>query len=145
MSDNQIRTVVVRGSASGFSQDVELGPHRLRADEPISLGGTDLGPNPYDLLAAALGTCKSMTVGAYARRKGWPVTGVTVRLQHSKIHAVDCEECETKEGKIDQIEVVLELAGSLTEEQRTRLLEIADRCPVHKTLTSEIRIRTRLE
>jgi len=138
------REVVVRGSAAGFAQEIVVGAHRLAADEPTSVGGTDTGPNPYDLLLASLGSCTSMTVALYARRKGWPLEGVTVRLRHSRIHAADCADCETREGMIDRIERDIELAGALTDEQRARLLEIADRCPVHRTLVSEIDIRTRL-
>ncbi len=137
-------TVVVSGSAAGFAHEIQAGRHRLAGDEPVSAGGTDTGPNPYDLLLAALGTCTSMTVGMYARRKQWPLESVTVRLRHSKIHAADCESCETKQGKLDRIERDLELLGPLSDEQRARLLEIANRCPVHRTLTSEIEIRTRL-
>ena len=136
------REVIVRGEASGFAQTIVVGPHRLAADEPTSVGGTDAGPNPYDFLLAALGSCTSMTVAFYARRKQWPLEAVTVRLRHAKIHAVDCAECETREGMIDRIEVNLELVGSLTEQQRARLFEIAERCPIHRTLTSEIDIRT---
>ena len=136
--------VVVRGAATGFAQEILAGKHRLAADEPVSAGGADTGPTPYDLLLAALGSCTSMTVGVYARRKGWPLQSVTVRLAHSRIHAEDCANCETKEGKLDRIDVAIELAGALSEEQRLRLLEIAERCPVHQTLQSEIEIRTRI-
>jgi putative redox protein len=138
------RIVTVRGNAAGFAQEVSVGPHRLSGDEPASAGGTDTGPTPYDLLLAALGSCTSMTVALYARRKRWPLEAVTVTLRHSKIHAADCESCETKEGKLDHIERDVELVGSLSQEQRARLLEIADMCPVHRTLTSEIDIQTRL-
>ena len=125
------RTVTVQGSAAGFFQQISVGLHRLTADEPTSVGGTDLGPNPYDLLLAALGSCTSMTVAMYARRKRWPLDAVTVRLRHSRIHD-------------DHIDCDVELAGVLSEEQQVRLLEIAEKCPVHRTLTSEIHIQTRL-
>ena len=141
-NDNEPADVVVRGSAAGFRQEIFAGLHCLSADEPLAAGGTDTGPSPYDLLLAALGSCTSMTVAMYARRKGWPLERVTVRLRHSKIYASDCAECETKEGKIDRIERDIEFAGPLTEAQRMRLLEIAGMCPVHRTLTSEINIRT---
>ncbi len=135
--------VVVRGSAAGFAQEVFAGRHRFTADEPVADGGTDIGPGPYDLLLASLGACTSMTVAMYARRKGWPLAGVTVRLRHSRIYAVDCAECETREGMLDRIERDIQFEGTLTGEQRSRLLEIADKCPVHRTLVSEINIRTR--
>lgn len=135
---------VVHGSAKGFAQEITVGQHLLRADEPKALGGTDTGPNPYDLLISALGACTSMTLSLYARRKQWPLEAVTVRLRHSKVHAADCADCETEEGMLDRIERDVELHGDLTEEQRKRLLDIANQCPVHKTLTSEIDIRTRL-
>lgn len=138
------RSVVVTGHASGLAQTVSVGPHALTGDEPVFAGGTDTGPNPYDLLLAALGTCTSMTIALYARRKAWPLEAVTVRLRHSKIHAADCAECETREGRIDRIDREVELHGALDETQRVRLLEIANKCPVHRTLTSEIDIRTRL-
>ena len=136
-------SVIVHGSADGFAQDITVGSHQLRGDEPVNVGGTDTGPGPYDFLLAALGTCTSMTVAMYARRKGWPLEAVTVRLRHSKIHAVDCEECETREGLLDRIERDIHFSGALSEEQLLKLQEIADKCPVHRTLTSEINIRTR--
>jgi putative redox protein len=138
------RTVTVSGSAAGFAQEITVGHHFLLGDEPTSAGGTDKGPTPYDLLLAALGSCTSMTVALYARRKQWPLESVTVRLRHAKIHAADCDSCETKEGFLDRIERDLELHGRLTDEQRARLLDIANKCPVHRTLTSEIDIRTRV-
>jgi len=137
-------TVTVHGSAAGFAQQIAAGRHRLTGDEPISVGGTDTGPTPYDLLLAALGSCTSMTLAIYARRKGWPLEAVTVRLRHSRIHAVDCENCETTEGLLDHIDCEVELTGPLSGEQRARLLEMANKCPVHRTLTSEIHIQTRL-
>jgi putative redox protein len=142
-ASNNPPPVIVRGGGAGFAQEIEIGPHRLKGDEPVAFGGTDIGPSPYDFLLAALGTCTSMTISLYARRKGWPLENVTVSLQHSKIHAIDCAECETKVGKIDRIEREIQLTGALTNEQRAKLMEIADKCPVHQTLTSEINIRTR--
>ena len=143
-TDEGPRTVTVHGSAAGFAQQISVGTHRLAADEPTSVGGTDLGPNPYDLLLAALGSCTSMTVAMYARRKQWPLEAVTVQLRHSRIHAADCEACETKEGLLDHIQRDVQLTGSLSEEQRARLLDIANKCPVHRTLASEIHVQTRL-
>jgi putative redox protein len=136
--------VVVRGSAAGFAQEIHAGRHRILADEPASAGGTDTGASPYDLLLAALGACTSMTVAMYARRKAWALEEVTVHLRHSKIHAADCADCETREGMLDRIERDIHFSGPLTEEQRSKLLEIANKCPVHQTLTSEIDIETRV-
>jgi len=133
--------VVVRGDATGFLQEVVSGNHHLRADEPISVGGTDAAPGPYDYLLIALGVCTSMTVGLYARRKQFPLENITVSLRHARIHAQDCEDCETKEGMLDRIDTHLELTGPLTAEQRIKLIEIAGKCPVHRTLKSEIDIR----
>jgi putative redox protein len=138
------REVVVRGDAKGFAQEITVGGHHLVSDEPTSVGGTDTGPGPYDLLLMALGSCKSMTVALYARRKQWPLQSVQVKLRHARVHAADCEECETKEGLLDQIDCELEFQGPLDSSQRERLLEIANKCPVHRTLTSEIAIRARM-
>ncbi len=137
------REVLVYGNAAGFTQGIVVGPHQLTADEPKDVGGDDEGPTPYDLLLASLGSCTSITVTMYAQRKSWPLQDVTVRIRHSRIHAEDCAECETKEGKIDRIELDIEFAGPLSSEQRSKLLEIAKKCPVHRTLTSETNIRTR--
>jgi putative redox protein len=115
------------------------------ADEPLSLGGSDTGPNPYDYLAASLGACTSMTLRMYADRKGWPLDAATVRLRHRKVHAEDCEECETRTGTVDLIEREIEIEGDLEQLQRQRLVEIADRCPVHRTLHSKIEVITRLK
>ena len=127
-----------------FTQTITAGKHRLRADEPASAGGTDTGPSPYELLLAGLGACTAMTVRMYADLKQLPLDKVTVRLRHEKVHAQDCAECETREGKIDRIDREIELAGGLDEAQRARLLEIANKCPVHRTLRSEVWIPTRL-
>jgi uncharacterized OsmC-like protein len=143
MEKVDVSSVVVRGSAAGFAQEIQAGRHRIVADEPASVGGTDTGPSPYDLLLAALGACTSMTVGMYARRKAWPLEEVAVHLRHSRIHATDCAECETNEGMLDRIERDIHFTGPLTDEQRSKLLEIANKCPVHRTLTSEIDIETR--
>jgi putative redox protein len=129
--------VVVYGDGEGLHQEVFVGSYRLAADEPEESGGTARGPDPYDLLLSSLGTCTSITLTMYAQREGLPLRGITTRVQHSKVYAEDCAECETEEGKIDRIELNIELEGPLSEEQRAQLLEIAQRCPVHQTLTSE--------
>jgi uncharacterized OsmC-like protein/alpha-beta hydrolase superfamily lysophospholipase len=137
------RTVVVRETGQGrFQQEVTVGPHRFLADEPVDVGGLDSGPGPYDLVLAGLGACTAMTLRLYAGRKALPLEAVTVELSHAKIHAADCESCETKEGMIDRIERAIAMTGRLDADQRRRLMEIADKCPVHRTLTSEIDIRT---
>lgn len=138
-------TVLVGETGSGkFQQSVEMGKHRLIADEPADVGGLDSGPSPYDLLLASLGACTAMTLRMYADRKGLPLDRVSVRLCHSKIHASDCQTCETAQGSVDRIDRIVTVEGNLDDAQRTRLLEIADKCPVHRTLTSEIDIRTAL-
>lgn len=133
--------VIVRGNAREFLQEVVSGKHRLRADEPATYGGTDATPGPYDYLLIALGVCTSMTIGLYARRKQISLENIVVSLGHSRIHAKDCEECETKEGMLDRIDMQIELTGSLTAEQHSRLMAVAAKCPVHRTLKSEIDIR----
>jgi uncharacterized OsmC-like protein/fermentation-respiration switch protein FrsA (DUF1100 family) len=138
------RMVVVRETRnSKFQQSVSIGPHRLLADEPLAAGGDDTGPGPYDFVLAGLGACTSMTMRLYADRKSLPLERTTVTLQHSRIYAEDCAECETKAGMLDQIDLAIAMEGNLDPEQRKRLMEIADKCPVHRTLTSEIRIVTR--
>ncbi|MCC6888542.1 MAG: OsmC family protein [Hyphomicrobiales bacterium] len=137
------RSVTVAETGAGrFQQTVVIGPHRLLADEPLAAGGLDSGPSPYDLLLAGLGACTAMTLRLYAEHKKLPLERVSVTLSHAKIHAADCAECETREGKIDRIERTVTLTGALGDGERARLLEIADKCPVHRTLTSEISIRT---
>jgi len=135
--------VIVRGNATGFLQEVVTGAHHLQADEPVNVGGGDAAPGPYDYLLTALGVCTSMTIGLYARRKKLPVENITVSLRHSRIHAKDCEECETKAGLLDRIDVAIQLTGPLTPEEHVKLMEIAGKCPVHRTLKSEIDIKLR--
>jgi putative redox protein len=138
------RNVVVRETRGGkFQQTVTSGPHQMLADEPIAVGGQDSGPGPYDLVLAGLGACTSMTMRMYADRKSLPVERITVTLKHGKIHAKDCAECENREGMLDQIDRVISIEGALDTDQRKRLMEIADKCPVHRTLTSEVRIVTK--
>jgi putative redox protein len=142
-ADGDDDVVTVRETRQGrLQQEITAGAHRFLADEPLAAGGGDSGPNPYDLLLAALGACTAMTLRLYAERKALPLDRVTVRLRHGRIHAADCETCETREGMIDRIERAIALEGALDAAQRARLLEIADKCPVHRTLTSEVDIRT---
>jgi uncharacterized OsmC-like protein/pimeloyl-ACP methyl ester carboxylesterase len=138
------RNVVVRETRnSKFQNAVIVGPHHLLADEPTAVGGEDTGPGPYDYVLAGLGACTSMTMRMYAERKSLPLERVTVTLSHNKIHAEDCAECETKVGMLDQFDRVIAMEGPLDAEQRKKLMEIADKCPVHRTLTSEIHIVTK--
>jgi len=134
--------VVVKGGAVAYETEILAGRHRLLADEPVAAGGRDSGPNPYSFLMAALGACKVITMRMYADRKGWPLRGSQVEVAHSRIHAKDCEDCESSRGRVDRIEVVVDLEGDLSQEQSQRLVEISERCPVHRTLTNEVSIRT---
>ena len=138
------RTVMVNSGNGRYAQNISVGSHLLQADEPRDSGGNDVGPNPYELLLSALGACTGMTLCMYAERKQWPLRGVQVRLAHSNIHAEDCVVCDTKQGALDKIEAEISLIGDLSEDQRQRLMEIADRCPIHRTLISEMQIRTTL-
>jgi putative redox protein len=144
MAHHSEATVNVSGSATGFVQQIVAGSHRLIADEPLAAGGTDRGPGPYELLLAALGACTSMTISMYARRKAWPLENVSVELRHEQTYLADCEDCEKGESLLSRLHRVIELTGPLSAEQRSRLLEIANKCPVHRTLTSKIEIETRL-
>lgn len=145
MATNLNNFVEVEETLDGlYMQNMRSGSHVLVADEPESVGGNDAGPGPYEYLLMSLGACTSMTLRMYAERKQLPLERVRVRLSHSRIHAEDCSDCETREGKVDEITRDISLAGELTGEQRQRLLEIADKCPVHRTLTSEIKVRSRL-
>lgn len=138
------REVVVTSTAAAFEQRIDAGPHRFRSDEPASAGGADTGPGPYDLLLGALGSCTAMTIGLYARRKRWPLERVSVRLTHAREHAQDCADCEEKPARIERIERRIALSGALDAAQRAQLLAIAEKCPVHRTLTGKLEIRTTL-
>lgn len=143
-ADDQPRRVVVQETHDGkLQQQITVGPHRMLADEPASVGGEDTGPNPYEFLLSGLGACTSMTMRMYADRKALPLERITVTLSNRKIHAKDCEDCETKVGMLDEIERIIDIEGDLDAEQRQKLMEIADKCPVHRTLTSKVRIVTR--
>ncbi|HLZ31125.1 MAG TPA: OsmC family protein [Chloroflexota bacterium] len=131
-------------SLSGLAQSIEVRAHRLVVDEPLEAGGADAGPNPYELLLSALGACTAITVRLYAQRRGWPLEGVEVALHHERIHAEDCANCETQEGFIDNITKDLRFLGPLGADQRLRLAEIAERCPVQRTLTHEVHIEQRV-
>jgi putative redox protein len=138
-------TVVVASTGAGQFEQIMLdGRHTLHADEPISVGGGDTGPGPYELLLMALGSCTSMTVHMYAARKKWALEQVIVTLRHQRVHVQDCSDCEDRQSMLDRIDKTIELIGALDEAQRTRLVEIAGHCPVHRTLTSKVDIRTEL-
>ena len=136
---------VIVHSVGNLRQEIDGGSHTFYADEPVDAGGDNAGPDPYELLLAALGACTSMTLLLYARRKRWPLEDVEVRLSHRRDYARDCEDCDAKPVQIDQIERRITLKGDLDQAQRVRLLEIAEKCPVHRTLTGTIRINDRLE
>lgn len=138
------REVLVRETGNGLTSEIYTGGHHLVADEPEPAGGNDLGPDPYQYLLAALGACTVMTLRLYARRKTLPLESVVVTLRHEKVYAEDCRDCDSRERRLDRIERVIELKGGLDEAQRRRLLEIADRCPVHRTLESKVHIDSRL-
>ncbi len=142
--DEALEGQVLTRTRGAYRTDVTAGRHTLVSDEPASVGGDDAGPTPYDLLLSALGSCTGMTLRMYADRKDWPLEEVTVRLTHEKIHAEDCDHCDTDEGKVDRIDREVELEGDLSEDQRRRLLEIANKCPVHRTLHSEVDVRSQL-
>jgi putative redox protein len=130
-------------SLGNVQVEIKTGAHSLRADEPVESGGADTGPNPYDLLLASLASCKVITMQMYAGRKGWPVAGIEITMSTQKIHAKDCEDCESDpDARVDIIDTEIKLSGDLDQEQRQRLIEISEKCPVHRTLTSETKIRT---
>ena len=136
---------VIVHSLENLRQEIDAGSHTFFADEPVDAGGDNSGPNPYELLLAAVGACTSMTLLMYARRKSWPLEDVEVRLSHSRDYRRDCAECEQKDARLDVIERRITLKGPLDEAQRLRLLEIAEKCPVHRTLTGTIKVNDRLE
>ncbi len=138
------RSVVVEAGKLRYAQKISVGPHLLQGDEPVSAGGSDVGPNPYELLLAALGSCTSMTVRMYADRRQWPLEGVHIELSYARVHAEDCTACDQELKLVDGIEMELSFFGELSESQRQRLTEIANKCPVHRTLESPIPIRARL-
>jgi len=138
-----VTTVSVESAAPDFLENIRIGRHLLQADEPVSAGGRDAAPTPYDLLLAALGSCKVVTLRMYAKRKNWPLEAVHVDLSHSRVHAEDCANCSAETRLIDHIEVEIRLVGELSHEQRQSLLAIAEKCPVHRTLGSGVRIAIR--
>lgn len=142
LEDGAVRSAEIE--PSGFRQSILAGRHRLTADEPASVGGADTGPTPYDFLGTALAACTAMTIRMYARRKGLPLDHVSVDVRHDRIHAADCEDCDSKTGQVDQLHRLVRLEGALSDEQRAKLMEIADKCPVHRTLENEIKVRTTL-
>lgn len=144
LPNQEPRSVVVSGPATGFRTDVEVGGHRLVVDEPIAVGGADQGPTPYEMLLAGLGACTAMTLRIYADRRKWPLERARISLLHRKVHAQDCVDCVTQPARMDVVDRIITLDGALTEEQRAKLLEIAERCPVHQTLQTKIQVNTRV-
>ena len=134
--------VSVESASPDFLEKISSGRHTVQADEPVSAGGQDAGPTPYEFLLAALGACKAITLRMYAARKGWPLQGVQVNLSHAKVHADDCANCGSEDRLIDRIDVEIRFIGKLSDDQRRSLLAIAEKCPVHRTLSSPIQIRT---
>jgi len=143
-ADRHEGTIAASIGRSGYRVRIDAGGHTLVSDEPLEAGGTDEGPTPYDLILAALGACTAITLRMYADRKKWPLESVVVRLHHGRSHAADEQQCENRPVRLDQIERTLEISGPLTHDQRVRLAEIAERCPVHRTLDAGVRITTRL-
>jgi len=144
LPNQEPRSVVVSGPATGFRTDVEVGGHRLVVDEPIAVGGADQGPTPYEMLLAGLGACTAMTLRIYADRRKWPLERARISLLHRKVHAQDCVDCVTQPARMDVVDRIITLDGALTEEQRAKLLEIAERCPVHQTLKAKMQVNTQL-
>jgi len=136
--------VSVESTSPSFLERISAGRHSLQADEPFDAGGQDSGPSPYEFLLAALGSCQAITLRMYAARKSWPLEGVCVDLSHTKVHADDAAECASADRLVDRVEVEIRLIGELSDEQQQRLLAVAEKCPVHRTLSSPVQIRTRL-
>ena len=143
LPNQEPRSVVVSGPVKGFRTDVEVGGHHLVVDEPAAVGGADEGPTPYEMLLAGLGACTAMTLRIYADKRSWPLERAHISLRHRKVHAQDCVDCDTKPARMDVVDRIITLEGALTEEQRAKLLEIAERCPVHQTLQGKIQVNTR--
>ena len=143
LPNQEPRSVMVLGPSTGFRTEIEVGGHHLVVDEPVAVGGADAGPSPYEMLLAALGACTSMTLRLYADKRKWPLERVRVSLQHRKVHAQDCADCDHKPAKMDLVDRVVFLEGALSDEQRTKLMEIADHCPVHQTMQSKMQVNTR--
>ncbi|MEO6694201.1 MAG: OsmC family protein [Ignavibacteria bacterium] len=141
MAENKYNKLTVINSA-GYKTKIHSGAHTIIADEPLSSGGTDMGFNPYDLLLSALGSCKAITIRMFAERRKYPLEDIVIELTHGKIYAEDCQDCDSKEGRIDNINVEIKLTGDLTSDQKNSIIDISKKCPVHKTLISEIRINT---
>lgn len=144
LPDTHHQVVASLGASDGFTTRMKVGNHYQTADEPIKVGGNDFGPSPYELVSAGLAACTAMTLQMYAKRKKWPLANVEVHTSHSKIHSEDCEDCESPTAKLDTFERELKLTGDLDESQKNRLLEIADKCPVHRTLHATVRVNTKL-
>ena len=137
-------SVTVESAAPDFLENISAGRHRFQADEPVSAGGQDAAPTPYELLLASLGACKAITLRIYAQRKRWPLEAVRLSLSHARVHAEDCANCTSGASQIERIEVEIRLVGALSDEQRRTLLAVAEKCPVQRTLTSGVQIRTRV-
>lgn len=137
------RVVTVATCRTKYLQDISVGPHQLQADEPVGVGGGDAAPSPYELLLGALGSCTAITVQMFAERRHWPLAKVHVQLSHARAHAQDCVNCDAASARLDRIELAIELQGTLTEEQRRKLLDVAEHCPLHKTLAAGIEMHTR--
>lgn len=137
------REVTVVSGAAKYLQDIRAGDHQLQADEPLSIGGRDAAPNPYELLLGALGACTAITVQMFADRRRWPLEKVRVQLAHAKSHAQDCVDCEAAGARLDRVEIAIELQGNLTEEQRRKLMDVAEHCPLHRTLAAGLQMHTR--